>query len=36
VIAEALVLTLFIVEAEPSADAGLGLDDRRIDVEIGE
>src|SRR5205807_6513678 len=33
-IAEALVLALFIVEAEPGADAGLGLDDRRIGVEV--
>jgi hypothetical protein len=28
------VLALFIVEAEPGADAGLGLDDRRIGVEV--
>src|SRR2546421_13107354 len=33
-IAEALVLALFIVEAEPGADAGLRLGDRRIGVEV--
>ena len=33
-IAEALVLALVIVEAKPSTDAGLGLGDRRIGVEI--
>src|SRR6516165_170102 len=32
--AEALVLVLLIVEAEPGADAGLGLSDRRISVEV--
>src|SRR6266852_4864708 len=35
-IAEALVLALLIVKAEPGADAGLGLGDRRIGVEVGE
>src|SRR6202040_773930 len=33
-IAEALVLALVIVEAEPGADAGLGLGHRRIGVEV--
>jgi hypothetical protein len=33
-VAEALVLALVIVEAEPGADAGLGLGDRRIGVEV--
>ena len=31
---EALVLALLIVKAKPGADAGLGLGDRRIGVEI--
>src|SRR5580693_7561426 len=33
-IAEALVLALLIVEAKPSANAGLGLGDRRIGVKV--
>src|ERR1700738_2765564 len=33
-IAEVLVLALLIVKAKPGADAGLGLGDRRIGVEI--
>src|SRR6202022_671785 len=33
-IAEALVLALLIVEAKPGANAGLGLGDRRIGVEV--
>ena len=33
-IAEALVLALLVVEAEPGTDAGLGLGDRRIGVEV--
>src|SRR5207248_9845342 len=33
-IAEALVLTLLVVETEPGADASLRLGDRRIGVEI--
>ena len=33
-IAEALVLALLVVEVEPGADAGLGLGDRRVSVEV--
>jgi hypothetical protein len=33
-IAEALVLALLVVEAEPGADAGPGLGDRRVGVEV--
>src|SRR6202011_1301755 len=33
-VSEALVLSLLIVEAEPGADAGPGLGDRRIGVEV--
>src|ERR687884_855783 len=33
-IAEALVLALLVVEAEPSADAGLGFGHRRIGIEV--
>ena len=33
-IAEALVLALLIVKAKPGTDAGLGLGDRRIGVEV--
>ena len=33
-IAQALVLTLLVIEAEPGADAGLGLGDAGIGVEV--
>jgi len=33
---KALMLALVIVEAEPGANAGLGLGDRRIGIEVGE